>query len=47
MQRSYPGLANDPEAMLIGITIGDMYIRGRPEWRYGFAAGDTVRVAVV
>ena len=47
MQRRYPELSNDPEALLIGITIGDMYIRSRPEWRYAFAAGDTVKVAVV
>jgi len=47
IQRRYPDLAKDPGALVIGITVGDMYIRNRPEWRYGFAAGDTVKLAVV
>ena len=47
MMRGYPSLARDPDSILVGLTVGDMYIRAKPEWRYAFAAGDTVRFAVV
>ena len=47
MKRQYPAQANDPEALLIGLTQGDMYIRGRPDWRFGFAVGDLPRFAVI
>ena len=36
MRRNLPRLAEDPNAVLIGITQQDMYIAGR-RWRYAFS----------
>ena len=47
MKRRHPTLLSDPEAILIGLTSGDMYLRSRPEWRFGFAAGELPRFAVI
>ena len=38
MARRQPVLANDPEAIVIGLTSVDMSIRGIPQWRWAFAA---------
>lgn len=40
MKRHYPALANDPEAVLIGLTQGDMYIQ-MFNWRFAFGFYDT------
>lgn len=47
MKGQHPGLANDPEAILIGITAGDMYIRGYAKWRWAFAFREGGRFAVI
>ncbi len=47
MKRSRPDLANDPEAILIGFTAYDMYIRGVPNWRWAFSWREEGRFAVI
>jgi hypothetical protein len=37
MERSYPAQAEDPVALLIGVTPDYMYIRERPDWQWAFA----------
>ena len=46
MKRRYPEHARNPQAILIGITEGDMYIR-EVDWRFAFARRDGERFAVV
>ncbi len=46
MKRRYPEHARSPQAILIGITEGDMYIR-EVDWRFAFAKRDGARFAVV
>jgi predicted Zn-dependent protease len=46
MKRGYPRLANDPRAILIGITEFDMYIR-RYNWQFSFSYRAQNRFAVV
>lgn len=46
-KRHYPQLANDPQAILIGITDLDMYIRQIVEWRWAFSFRQEGRFAVV
>jgi len=46
MKRRYPRLANDPKAILIGMTPYDMYIR-EYTWRFAFAWREDGRFAVV
>lgn len=46
MKRAYQDLANDPQAVLIGITTDDMYIR-KSSWRYAFSWRHEWRFAVV
>lgn len=46
MKRAYPDLANDPQAVLIGITADDMYIR-ESRWRFAFSRRQEGRFAVV
>jgi predicted Zn-dependent protease len=46
MKRRYPEHARNPRSILIGITEGDMYIRG-VDWRFAFAKRDADRFAVV
>ncbi len=46
MKRRYPEHARNPQAILIGITEGDMYIR-EVDWRFAFARRDAERFAVV
>lgn len=46
MKRSRHDLADDPEAILIGFTVHDMYIRGRPDWRWAFSLRRADRVAI-
>ncbi|HYB72206.1 MAG TPA: hypothetical protein VED18_02445 [Candidatus Sulfotelmatobacter sp.] len=47
MKRSRPDLASDPEAILIGFTAYDMYIRGVPNWRWAFVQREEGRFAVI
>lgn len=47
MKRQYPQLANDPQAILIGITNVDMYIRQMVEWQWAFSFRQEGRFAVV
>lgn len=47
MRRHQATLAGDPDAILIGLVTYDMYIRERPDWRFGFAFGDLPRAAVI
>ena len=45
--RSYPAIANDPQARVIGITGDDMYLR-RMRWAFGFSLrSDDERIAIV
>lgn len=46
MQRKHPKLATDPDAILIGITAYDMYIR-QERWGFAFAWRQDGRFAVV
>ncbi len=47
MRRHHARLADDPQAILIGITSDDMYLRVRPARRFGLAAGEMPRYAVL
>jgi len=47
MRRHHPAQADDPDAILIGITRGDMYLRFRPDWGWAFAMRREGRFAVV
>lgn len=46
MKRHNPQQANDPAAILLGVTRGDMYIRST-DWRFAFAYREGERFAVV
>jgi predicted Zn-dependent protease len=46
MKRRYPEHARNPQAILIGITEGDMYIR-EFTWQFAFAFRESERFAVV
>ena len=46
MKRSYPKLLADPNAILIGLTDEDMYIRGK-SWQFAFSYRTQGRFAVV
>jgi tetratricopeptide (TPR) repeat protein len=46
MKRSYPTLVADPNAILIGLTDQDMYIRDK-DWQYAFSSWTQGRFAVV
>jgi predicted Zn-dependent protease len=46
IKRGYPRQAQDQNAILIGITDGDMYIRAM-DWRFGFNYRSDDRFAVV
>jgi len=46
IKRAYPDLANDAQAVLIGITADDMYIR-ESQWRFAFSRRQEWRFAVV
>lgn len=46
MKEAYPDVANDPQAVLIGITTDDMYIR-KSTWRFAFSRRQEWRFAVV
>jgi YD repeat-containing protein len=46
MKRAYPQFANDPDAMLIGVTDEDMYI-SEMDWSYAFSWRQEERFAVV
>jgi tetratricopeptide (TPR) repeat protein len=46
MKRSYPKLVADPNAILIGLTDEDMYIRDK-DWQYAFSYWTHGRFAVV
>lgn len=46
MKQANPQLANDPKAIVIGLTNQDMYIAGR-DWRYAFGWRDEGKYAVV
>ena len=46
IKRGYPTQAQDGDAILIGLTDGDMYIR-EEEWRFGFNYRADDRFAVV
>lgn len=46
MKRANPNLKNDPNAILIGLTIEDMYI-AKLNWRFSFSFRDQGKYAVV
>lgn len=46
MKRHHPDLANSPEAVLIGLTEGDMYVR-MYNWRYAFGFYTERRLGVI
>lgn len=46
IKRGYPKQGEDRNAILIGITDGDMYLRGM-NWRFGFSYREDDRFAVV
>lgn len=46
MKQANPNLANDPQAIMIGLTNHDMYIAGR-DWRFAFGWRDEGKYAVV
>ena len=46
MKQSNPQLANDPQAIVIGLTNQDMYVAGR-DWRFAFGWRDEGKYAVV
>jgi predicted Zn-dependent protease len=46
MKRGYPQFANDPDAILIGVTDEDMYI-AEMDWSYAFSWRQEERFAVV
>jgi predicted Zn-dependent protease len=46
LKRLFPNLAQDPNAILIGITSDDMYIR-KYRWRFAFAYRDANRFAII
>jgi predicted Zn-dependent protease len=47
MKREHPAQANNPRAILVGITGSDMYARGKPESPFVLASGDSARFAVI
>jgi hypothetical protein len=47
MQASYPAVAGDPKAVVIGLVTEDLYIRARPDWDWAFGLRDEDRFAVV
>lgn len=47
MRRSYPELDADPNALLIGITESDLYLRGIPSWNWAFAGRTDGRFAII
>jgi len=47
MKRAYPNLASDPNAVLIGLTNEDMYIRRNEDWQYAFSYWVNGRFGVV
>jgi YD repeat-containing protein len=46
MKRAYPQLANDPDAILIGVTDEDMYL-SEVNWNYAFGWRQEERFAIV
>ena len=46
IKHANPNLANDPQAILIGLTNQDMYVAGR-DWRFAFGWRDEGKYAVV
>jgi YD repeat-containing protein len=46
MKRAYPQLANDPDAVLVGVTDEDMYI-SQLNWSYAFSWRQEERFAIV
>ncbi len=46
IKRTYPKLAQDPDAIVIGLTERDMYVRGKT-WQYAFSYWVDSRFAVV
>lgn len=46
IKRSYPKLADDPDAVVIGLSESDMYIRERA-WKFAFSYWQDSRFAVV
>jgi tetratricopeptide (TPR) repeat protein len=46
IKRTYPKLAEDPDAVVIGLTESDMYIREKT-WQFAFSYRDDSRFAVV
>jgi hypothetical protein len=46
MKHAYPDLTRDPEAILIGLTVEDMYI-ARYDWQYTFSWRQDKKFAVV
>ena len=46
IKRTYPKLAEDPDAVVIGLTESDMYIRAK-NWQYAFSYWVDSRFAVV
>jgi predicted Zn-dependent protease len=46
MKSAYPHLAKDPQAILIGLTVEDMYI-ARYDWQYTFSWRQDKKYAVV
>lgn len=46
MKQTNPQLANDPQAIVIGLTNQDMYVAGK-DWRFAFGWRDEGKYAVV
>jgi len=42
----FPG-ASDPDRVVIGFVTADIYIRGRPDWRWAFGLRDEAHLGVV
>jgi predicted Zn-dependent protease len=47
MRSSYPAVAADINAVLIGLTSEDLYIRDRPDWKWAFGVRLDGRFGVV
>jgi predicted Zn-dependent protease len=47
MRSSYPAVARDSDAVLIGLTSEDLYIRDRPDWKWAFGLRLEDRFGVV